>query len=233
MEKISIVVPAYNEEGNIGKMLDNLIALGERENWDCEIVIANDNSKDSTGKIADEYAAKHPFITPIHRTKGDNGMGFALIEGTKKASGGIIVWVMGDCSDDLESIPKMVKKIEESFDMAIGSRYMKGASRGELAADKAFLGQLYTGVCRLVFGIPVHDMTNAFRAFKKGVFEDIKPESGDFAISPEFSIKTHMKGYKVTEVPTTYFSRRAGKANFKIIKMGLRYGSLLKYRFTQ
>lgn len=232
-KKISIVIPAYNEEGNIPRLLDNLISLRKREGWDCEIVVSNDNSRDRTGEIAEEYSAKYGDITVVHRTEGEHGMGHALKDGTRKSSGDIVVWVMGDCSDNLETIPEMLKKIDEGFDMVIGSRYMPGGSRGELSKDKALLGQLYTTICRLVFGIPVHDLTNAFRAFKREVFEDVKPESGDFAISPEFSLKAHMKKYRIGQVPTTYYNRRAGQANFKIMKMGLRYCSQLKHRFTK
>lgn len=231
--ELSIVIPAHNEEGNLELLINDLLKLRSDKNLDCEIVIVDDNSSDNTGKIADEFSKKFTDIMVIHRKKGNNGMGFALIEGTKKARGKNIIWVMGDRSDDLSTIPRIIDKINKGFDMVLGSRYMKGGSKGDLAIDKALLSSGYTFISRLIFGIPVHDITNAFRGFRKEIFNNIKPESGDFAISPEFSIKAHMKGYKLGEIPTRYFNRKIGRTKFKMLKMGLRYVGLFKYRFMR
>jgi dolichol-phosphate mannosyltransferase len=137
---------------------------------------------------------------------------------------------MGDRSDKLETIKGMLGKLDEGFDLVMASRYMSGGSRGELEVDKAMYGSMYTSLTRMVFGIPVHDITNAFRGFRKSVLDKVKLESGDFAISPEFAIKAQLAGFRLGEVPTTYFNRRAGQTNFKILKMGLRYLSLFRYR---
>ncbi len=229
--KISVIVPAHNEKENLPPLINDLIALRDREQWDCELVIVDDNSSDNTGKIADEFSRKFENIRVIHREGGDNGMGFALREGTKKAKGDIIIWVMGDKSDDLSTIHRIINKLDSGFDMVLGSRYMEGGSRGDLSMEKAFLSSGYTLISRLIFGIPVHDITNAFRGFKKEIFSNIKLESGDFSISPEFSIKAHLKGYMLGEVPITYFNRRVGKTKFSMVKMAPRYVGLFKYRF--
>jgi len=94
-------------------------------------------------------------------------MGFALIEGTKKANNEIIVWVMTDRSDNLDTIPKLIKKINDGYDMVVALCYMKGGSCDDLSVDKAFFSSSYTKVTRLFFGIPIYDITNAFRAFRK------------------------------------------------------------------
>jgi dolichol-phosphate mannosyltransferase len=228
--KTSIVVPAHNEEENIGLLINDLLKL--KDIWD-ELIIVDDNSVDGTGKIAEEFSKKIDKIVVIHRKKRDNGMGFALRDGTRRAKGSIVVWVMGDRSDDLNTIPRIIEKMEQGYDMVIGSRYMRGGSSGTLSFDKALLSSGYTMLCRLIFGLKIHDITNAFRGFRKKIFEDIELESGNFAISPEFSIKAHLRGYKLGEVPTTYFDRRAGKSKFDVLKMGIRYASLFRYRFTK
>ena len=227
---ISVVIPLYNEEANMNSLVDSLIDLRKRERWDCEIVLVDDNSSDKTGEICDNYA-KNKFIKVIHRKKGDNGMGSALREGTKKARGEVIIWTMGDNSDDINTFPKLVNKLNKGYDMVFGSRYMKGGTRGDLDLIKASVSGGYTFVCKLVFGFPVHDITNAFRCFRKEVFDKIKLESSDFAISPEFAIKAHLKGFKLGEVPTTYSNRKAGKTKMNILRMGVKYIELLKYRF--
>ncbi len=233
MAKFSIVIPAYNEEENLPSLLDNLLVLGKRQNWDFEIIVSNDNSSDKTGKICEDYAKKFKNLKVVNRKSPEHGMGATLMDGTKAAGSKIIVWVMADKSDELEKIPKMVKKVEEGFDLVLGSRYMPGGSRGELGIDKAFFSWFYTFCAKIIFGIKIHDITNAFRAFRKDLVEKIRLESKDFAISPEFAIKCQLKGIKIGEVPATYYNRKVGKTKFKMFKMGLRYGSLFKYRFSK
>lgn len=228
--EVSIVVPAYNEQENLPKLMKNLIGL-RNSLKDFEIIIVDDNSSDKTGFLADAYSRKHSNVRVVHRSKGLNGMGIALKEGTRAAKGRYIVWVMADNSDDLSTIPRFVGKLKDNFDMVFGSRYIKGGSKGDLDAFKAMLSSGYTLAAGLIFGFKVHDITNAFRAFKKEIFNNIMLESNDFAISPEFAIRAHLKGYKLGEVPTTYKNRKAGATKFRLIRMGIAYCKLFKYRF--
>tara|TARA_Y100000310_G_C20672897_1_gene811254 strand:+ start:529 stop:1242 length:714 start_codon:yes stop_codon:yes gene_type:complete len=232
----SFVIPAYNEQANIGALLDAILLLGKTEEWkNYEIVVTNDNSSDKTPSIVESFQEKNPFIKLVNRTKGNNGMGFALVEGTRNASGKIIIWTMGDLSDDLETYPKLINAVQNhGFDMVFCSRYMSGGSSGDLARFKAFLSSSFTILARVLFRIPVHDITNAFRAFKKEVFDSVNLESGDFAISPEFAIKAHKEGFKLGEVPTNYTDRQAGTTKFKMLKMGRRYSwTILKLFFSR
>ncbi|MFH0863357.1 MAG: glycosyltransferase [Candidatus Altiarchaeota archaeon] len=226
--KLSVVVPAYNEEDNLHPLVNDILeALGDGPS---EIILVDDNSSDGTADLCDNLAASNPRISCIHRRKGDNGMGYALIEGSRAAKGEYVVWVMADRSDNLVSIREIVKKLDEGFDMVVASRYMSGGSRGELGIDKAMYGSTYTKLARLIFGLPIHDATNAYRGFRRKILEKAKIESGDFAISPEFAIKAHLAGFRLSEVPTTYFDRRAGQPKFNMLRMGLRYVSLFRLR---
>ncbi|MBS1266583.1 MAG: Glycosyltransferase AglD [Candidatus Woesearchaeota archaeon] len=228
--KVSLVVPAFNEESNLKPLVKDIQGMTKKHKLDYEIILVNDNSSDSTLEIIDKLA-KAKRVQAVHRIKGHNGMGNALIDGTKKAKGDIIVWVMADRSDNLETIPKMIKKIKQGNDMVFGSRYIPGGSSGDLDKTKALASSGYSRLAKFFFGLRVNDITNAFRAFKKSVFNKIKLDSGDFAISPEFAIKAHLRGFRLTEVPTTYSNRIAGKTKFKMMKMGLKYLSLLRFKF--
>lgn len=229
--EVSIVVPAYNEQENLPKLIKSLMGL-KHSLKDFEIVIVNDNSSDRTGFLADSYSRKYKNVKAVHRKKGINGMGAALKEGTKTAKGRYIVWVMADNSDDLNAIPKFVSSLRNDCDLVFGSRYTKGGSKGDLGAFKAILSSGYSFAAGLIFGFKAHDITNAFRAFKKEIFNNVKLESNDFAISPEFAIKAHLKGYRLGEVPTTYRNRKAGQTKFRLIKMGAAYCRLFKHRFN-
>jgi len=232
-EPISIVIPAHNEEKNLGRLVLAVDKLRKKQKWDCEMVIVNDNSQDSTEKLAEQFSKKYSKIKVIHRKKGNNGMGHALKAGTRKARGKYVIWTMGDNSDDINTYPKMIKKLNEGYDLVFGSRYSKGGSRGDAGLFKTILSAGYSMVCRIVFGTKVNDLTNAFRAFRKKVFDSLDLESGDFAISPEFSVKAQLKGYRLGEVPTRYENRKEGKASFNIRKMGARYLKIFKYRFIK
>ena len=228
---VSIVIPVHNEQGNLPKLLNNLIKLKvSLKNF--EIIVVDDNSSDKTGQIAHNYSKKYKNIKVLHRSKGINGMGVALKDGTKAAKGKHIVWIMGDNSDDTTIIPKLIEKLKNSYDIVFGSRYMKGGSRGDSNPFKAMLSAGYTFVARLIFGIKVHDITNPFRAFKKEIFNRITLDCNDFAISPEFSIKSHLRGHKLAEVPTVYTNRKTGQSKFKFIKMGIAYCKLFKYKLN-
>jgi glycosyltransferase involved in cell wall biosynthesis len=125
-------------------------------------------------------------------------MGNALIEGTNKANGDVIIWIMADLSDDLNTIPKFLKKIENGYDLVFGSRYIKGGSPGDIPSNKAFFSRGFANLSRIFIGIKVHDITNAFRAFKKNVFNSVNLKSTDFAISPEFALKAHLANFKMS-----------------------------------
>lgn len=230
MDKLSIVIPSHNEERNIPSLIESLDSLRKREGGDCEIVIVNDNSTDSTGSVAESLSKKYKSITVIHRTSNP-GMGNALKDGTSAARGRVIIWTMADKSDNPETFPKMIEKINSGYDMVFGSRYIKGGSRGDLAFHKALMSRGYSILAKIVFGLKVNDITNAFRCFRKKVFDSVKLDSGDFAISPEFAIKAHKAGFRLGEVPTGYTDRKEGKTTFKIMKMGPRYLSMFKYLF--
>lgn len=221
----------YNEESNAPIILEKLIDNINKWKSEYEIVAVDDNSSDGTAQILKDYSRKYDFIFPVIKTDNKRGMGRALTEGMNAAKGDNMVWVMGDLSDDLERIPEFVGKIQEGYDIVFASRYMRGGSSGNLDKIKAFLSSRFTVFTSILFGIKVHDITNAFRGFKKELRDKIRLESTDFAISPELAIKAHLLGYKLTEVPCSYKTRTAGKTKFNIIKMVLKYFTLFKYRF--
>lgn len=236
--KISFIIPFHNEEKNCLPMLLRVSKFAQKNKLSYEIIPVDDRSTDGTKKILENFAKKDIYIKPIYRKldtdeKG-NTMGKALIEGTKTAKGSIIIWTMGDLADDTKTYLDIINKIEKGFDIVFGSRYMPGGSRGNLDLVKAYLSSWGTLLAKFLFGILVHDITNAFRGFKRETFEKIKLESSGFSISPEFAIKAHLAGFKLGEVPTVYTNRIEGISSFKLFKMIKSYLSLffsLFYRY--
>jgi hypothetical protein len=138
---------------------------------------------------------------------------------------------MADLSDDLNTIPKFLEKLEKGYDLVCGSRYMRGGSSGDLSFFKVTVSSGFSTLSRLFIGIKVHDITNAFRAFKKGILKSLVLKSDDYAISPEFTLKAYLTGFKISEVPTTYTSRRKGITKFKMLEIGIKYFRVFLWAF--
>ncbi len=237
--KISFIIPFHNEEKNCQPMIYRVMDFAKKKKLSFEIIPIDDRSNDHTKNLLLKISQKYPdIVLPIFRPhdgeeKG-NTMGKALVAGTSVAQGNIIIWTMGDLTDDTKTYEEIISKINQGYDMILGSRYMPGGSRGNLDFLKALLSSFGTLLARLLFKIPLHDITNAFRGFKKELFSAIPLESSGFSISPEFAIKTHIAGYKLGEVPTTYTNRSEGVSSFKLTKMTLSYLKLylsLFYRY--
>lgn len=236
--KISFIIPLHNEEKNCIPMLQRVSEYASKAKLNYEIIPVDDRSADKTGELIKSFSKKNNRVFPLFRKKDSeekgNTMGKSLIEGTKISKGDIIIWTMGDMADDTQTYGDIIQKIEEGYDMVFGSRYMPGGSRGNLDPLKAFCSSWGTSLARFLFGIKVHDITNAFRGFKRDVFDSMVLESSGFAISPEFAIKAHLSGFKLGEVPTVYTNRVEGVSSFKLFKMIRSYLSLflnLFYRY--
>jgi glycosyltransferase involved in cell wall biosynthesis len=235
--KVSFVIPFHNEEKNCPKMMKRVAEYAKKNRLHFEIIPVDDRSNDNTKKIIKDFAHKFSYIHPVYRKNSHdeegNTMGKALIEGTRAACGEYIIWTMGDLADDTDTYGEIIKKLEQGYELVFGSRYMPGGSRGNLDPLKAFLSSWGTVLSRLLFGVKVHDITNAFRGFKKKIFVKVSLSSSGFSISPEFAIKAHLAGFKLGEVPTVYTNRVEGLSNFKIFKMTKNYISTFAKLFIE
>jgi len=223
---ISFIIPFHNEEDNVSP-IDRVISYGKKQDWHFEIIPVDDRSNDDTKIRLQEFQKKYSFVKPIYRTRDSeekgNTMGKALIEGTKKAQGDLIIWTMGDLTDKQDTYGEIINKLKSGSDLVFGSRYMIGGSHGNLDKLKAFLSSWGTRLARLLFNIPVNDITNAFRGFRKKAFTQLILTSPGFSISPEFAVKAHLSGFKLAEVPTIYTDRVKGTSNFRLYKMSISY----------
>lgn len=224
---ISFVIPFHNEEENVVAMVEKVLNYAKKQKWDFEIIPVDDRSSDRTPNLLIDLSKKYHLVKPIYRKKdkeekGDT-MGRALIAGTKKSSGRYVIWTMGDLSDREETYKTIVDKLGQDFDLVFASRYMKGGSRGNLDRVKAILSSIGTRLAQLLFGIKVNDITNAFRGFRRDIFAQLTLTSSGFSISPEFALKAHLAGFRLSEVPTVYTNRVKGVSNFKLIRMSKNY----------
>ena len=226
--KVSIIVPAHNEEDNLHNLLDELIPVLEQhaETEDFEIILVDDNSADNTPAIIDNFAANDTRIKAVHRTDTP-GFGNAIKTGLKNVSGDIIIPVMADLSDDPQDIPELVRKIEEGYDVAYGSRFCKGGSTDGYPVPKMLANRAFNNTVRLMFGIRHRDITNAFKAYRREVLDAIgidNLEANGFDLTVEIPLKAHILGFRSAEVPVSWHGRERGEAKLKLSENGHRYG---------
>ncbi len=231
MPEISIVVPAHNEAENLPNLLDELLSVLDKhaETRDYELILVNDNSTDNTGELIDEFGRKNPRIKPVHRYFNP-GFGNAVKEGLKNATGEIIIPVMGDLSDDPEDIPKLVRKIEEGYDIAYGSRFIEGGATDGYPLAKMVANRAFNNVVGLLFGIKHKDITNAFKAYRKEVLASIgigTLEASGFDLTVEIPLKAHIMGFTSAEVPVKWRGRERGEAKLKLSENASKYGNRL------
>jgi len=209
---ISVVIPARDEESSIGAIIQRV--KESLVGYPHEIIVVNDYSKDRTEEITKKALGN--FLN-IHLVKTDSpGVGEALKIGFEKTQGETIVVVMADLSDDTFSIPLMYKKLKEGYDVVCASRYIWGGKRIGCPLWKLFISQSVNAFVRLFTGIPTWDATNGFKMYSKKVVESIHIESRGFEVFLEIPLKAYFMGYRISEIPTIWLSRKKGKSKFRL-----------------
>lgn len=213
--RLSIVVPAHNEEDNIEEVIERI----EKEiPLEHELVVVDDHSSDKTRELVRKAGAKFPNLKLVENDR-DAGFANALRSGFENARGEAIVPVMGDLCDELSSVSLMLEKIDQGYDVVCGSRYMAGGVRSGGSRLKAFLSSWGGRTLYYLVGIPTHDIANAFKMYRKKVIDSIDIESKGFEISMELPLKAYILGFKITEVATVWKERVRGKSSFRIFKL--------------
>lgn len=216
--KTAIIIPTYNERGNIERLIKDILRLPVR----ATIIVVDDNSPDGTGKIAASLA-KHKRVEVIHRKK-KMGLGTAYNAGFKKAMGqgfDTIVTMDADLSHDPRVIPKMLRAFKDS-DVVIGSRYVKGGKIVGFGIYRNLLSSFAQRLSRVVLGLETQDSTSGFRAYKIEVIETIKPstiKSDGYSFLIEAIFRCQKKGFKVAEIPIIFKARTKGKSKVSQIEI--------------
>ncbi|MEK7578527.1 MAG: hypothetical protein AAB456_02315, partial [Patescibacteria group bacterium] len=113
--------------------------------------------------------------------------------------------------------------LKEGYDIVVGSRYIAGGKRLGGSNLKAFFSKFMGKSLCFLIGIPAHDIPNAFKMYRTSILEGMQIESRGFEVSAEIPLKAYFKGAKISEVPTVWRERQAGKSHFKMFKTGPGY----------
>jgi len=213
--RVTVIVPVLYRELQLERTLSHLARL--RPDLDLEILVVvdvPDPSREAEARDANEGVAGPCGARAVYRV-GQRGFGSALRLGFTEARGDVMVPFMGDESDRPEDIPLMVRELERGLDVVAGSRYMRGGKTVGVTT-KQRLSHLYSILVRLAGGPNIHDVSNAFKAYRRQVVESVPTEADSFDISVELTVKAALAGFRVGEIPTEWTNRQLGGSNFRV-----------------
>jgi dolichol-phosphate mannosyltransferase len=233
-EKLSIVIPAYNEEKNIAKCINELQAtLREKHEIPYEIIVVNDNSTDDTERVVRAEMAVDAAVRIVDRTP-PGGFGRAIRSGLEAVQGDIVVVYMADLSDSPEDVVAYYCKIREGYDCVFGSRFIKGSEVQNYPPVKLFFNRIVNRCIQIMFWTRFNDLTNAFKAYRTAVIRDCGPyRACHFNLTLEMSLGALIRDYHVAQIPIRWYGRTWGSSKLKLGEMGRRYLSTLLMMFFQ
>ncbi len=244
MQKAIVIIPTYNEKGNITKTVEALADVFKTiKKWQMKVLVVDDSSPDGTSLVVKDLQKKLSFLELLVNKK-KSGLGGAYLSGMNyafnKLGADLVFEFDADLSHDPQKIPQFLAKIDQGNDFVLGSRYIKGGSIPEnWGFHRKFLsvvGNLFINFLMLDFSI--RDWTTGYRAIKKEVYESVEKEMHDgmfsgYTFQIGFLHKALRKKFKITEVPFQFVDRVIGKSKIgpEYIKNTLLY--LMRVRIKE
>jgi dolichol-phosphate mannosyltransferase len=212
--QVDFVMPVYNEGANIARALEEIAAkvpLSKR------VLVVFDFDEDDTLPVVKVLSPRYPFVVLVKNTFG-RGVLNAVRAGIAATTSDVVIVTMADLSDDIAIVPEMVRKIaDEGYDIVCASRYMRGGRQIGGPRIKKLLSRAAGVSLHWLAGMPTHDATNAFRAYRRSVLMETPITSrGGFEYSLEITAKAYAAGRQITEIPSTWRDRSAGKSRFRL-----------------
>jgi glycosyltransferase involved in cell wall biosynthesis len=207
---ISVVVPVYNEEAVLPELMAKIEAVLASHAKEYELVFVNDASTDRSAQIILESAQINPRIRLINFER-NSGQGKALEEGFRACRGEILVSIDADLQNDPADLPLLVAKIEKGYDLVCGWRFERNDS-----ALKNIKSRFANFLQRRIIGLPLHDMSCTFRAYRREVLKGITfPGRFDFSLLP-YIISKHRQ-VRIAEIRIRHFSRKHGHSSYRFM----------------
>jgi dolichol-phosphate mannosyltransferase len=231
--KLSVVMPAHNEEGSTARVVGSLIQTLTAEEIDHEVLVVNDNSTDQTEAILQDLQSLYPTLRYINN-EPPNGFGVAIRKGLDEFTGDAVAIVMGDGSDSPKDVVQCFRKLHGGYDCVFGSRFIKGGRVTNYPSHKLLLNRMGNYLIKRLFGLDYNDVTNGFKLYRREVIGACQPLiSKHFNINIELPLKAIAQGYKYAVVPISYTDRTAGISKFKIKEISVPYLLTIVYIYLE
>ena len=212
LERIVVIIPTYNEAENLPLIVQRVRTAVPT----VDILVADDNSPDGTGDIADALAAADASVKVMHR-QGKEGLGAAYLAGLAWAIDNgydAVVEMDADGSHQPEQLPRLLKALEDA-DLVLGSRWVPGGAVQNWPKSRELLSRGGSTYTRLALGIDVHDATGGYRAFRTSALKALnleQVESAGYCFQIDLAWRALQAGLNIREVPITFVEREIGES---------------------
>ncbi len=231
--KLSIIIPARNEEKSIVITVNDIIKSLSSENIDHEILVVNDGSTDGTEEVLKQLVKIYPSLCYVNNT-GQHGFGLAIRKGLECFQGDALAIIMADGSDSPSDIIQYYRKLEEGYECVFGSRFIAGSRIHDYPPHKLILNRIANLFIKVLFRLKLNDTTNAFKCYRREVINGIQPIlSHHFNLTVELPLKSIIRGYSYAIIPITWTNRTHGLSKFNVKEMGSRYLFIVLFLFLE
>lgn len=204
--KYSIVIPAYNEAARLGTSLEKVLTFVRSQEWNAEVVVVNDGSRDTTAEIIRTFAGRDQAVRLVENP-GNRGKGYSVRNGMLNAQGEFVIFSDADLSSPIEESTKLLEALDQGADIAIGSRWLRTETQiRRQPLHRQIFGRIFNLLLRLTLGLEFKDTQCGFKAFKKSAAQAIFPlqKIERWGFDPEILFLARKLGFKVKEVPVLW-----------------------------
>jgi dolichol-phosphate mannosyltransferase len=231
--RLSVVIPAHNEAESIAATVTTLDDTLTAERIPHEILVVDDASSDGTAAVVHEVSTRHPSVRCV-RSHLPPGFGHAVRAGLDHYTGDAVAIFMADSSDSPADLVSYHRVLSDGFDCAFGSRFVKGGKVNDYPLPKLIINRIVNLAIRTMFRHGYNDTTNAFKAYRREVIDNIRPLlSNHFNLTVEMPLKAVTRGHTFQVVPITWTNRQLGASKLRLQEMGSRYAFIVLYVFLE
>lgn len=223
---VSVVIPCHNEEMNIEPLIRQLKSF--YGDYLYEIIPVDDNSRDRTMEIIRRLAAEDPIIKPVFRTP-PNGVGRAIADGYRAATGRYVLSMDCDFQHLLPEIRDIFDAATEGYDVVVGSRFSRHSVLLNYPFQKIVANRGFHALAQILLRRQFRDLTNNLKLIRHEVIEKLRLTQPGFAVNAETGLQPLLLGYSVKEVPISWINRTSnmGASSFRLAKVGGGYWQVL------
>jgi dolichyl-phosphate beta-glucosyltransferase len=210
---LSVIIPAFNEEGRLSDTLRKIAAFTETQSYCMEVIVVDNASTDSTSIIISHFVSAYPFIRSLYEPR--HGKGAAIRKGILAAEGKYVLIYDADMAVPLEEVDSMLLPQINNYDIIIGSREAAGAKRHGEPLYRHIMGRIFNIVVQYMILPGVRDTQCGFKSFRRDVARDLFSASklNGWGFDAEILYIAILRGYRIVEIPVSWHYGKNSKIN--------------------
>jgi glycosyltransferase involved in cell wall biosynthesis len=205
-DRLSVIVPIYNEEGNIALLMQRLFAVLRELNRPFEVIAVNDGSADGSIDVLRREAENRPELKVVKLSR-NYGQTAAMMAGIDHSNGEIIVAIDADLQNDPNDIPRLLSKLDEGYDVVSGWR----ADRKDARFSRNLVSRVANRVISYISAVPLHDYGCTLKAYRRSVLDGVRLYGEMHRFVPIFAAGY---GARIAEIPVQHFPRHSGQSKY-------------------